>query len=97
MKLDLSRNRHSPEQRYRAVLQQQGRVITDADWSEAQQSQSDLRAQLGAGGARGADNCGLAQGERIIEPEGGCRAGAQRRERHGEKQAHHDRQGPRQK
>lgn len=34
MKTEISRNSHDPEKRYSGVYQQQGRMITDADWNE---------------------------------------------------------------
>lgn len=34
MKTQISRNSHRPEQRYAGVYQQQGRMVTDADWNE---------------------------------------------------------------
>ncbi len=33
MKAQISRNSHSPEKRYSAVFQQQGRMLTDDDWN----------------------------------------------------------------
>ena len=34
MKTQISRISHWPEKRYSGVYQQQGRMITDADWNE---------------------------------------------------------------
>ncbi len=34
MKTEISRDSHQPEQRYSGVYQQQGRMLTDADWNE---------------------------------------------------------------
>lgn len=34
MKTQISRHSHNPDQRYSGVYQQQGRMITDADWNE---------------------------------------------------------------
>ncbi|OIO71898.1 MAG: hypothetical protein AUJ57_06550 [Zetaproteobacteria bacterium CG1_02_53_45] len=34
MKAEISRNSHDPEKRYSGVYQQQGRMLTDADWNE---------------------------------------------------------------
>lgn len=46
MKADLSRDSFEPADRNTAVVQQQGRVITDADWNEQQQIQNHLRESL---------------------------------------------------
>ena len=34
MKTEISRDSHQPEKRYSGVYQQQGRMLTDADWNE---------------------------------------------------------------
>ena len=34
MKTEISRNSHQPDKRYTGVYQQQGRMLTDADWNE---------------------------------------------------------------
>jgi hypothetical protein len=34
MKTEISRNSHQPKKRYSGVYQQQGRMLTDADWNE---------------------------------------------------------------
>ena len=34
MKTEISRDSHQPERRYSGVYQQQGRMLTDADWNE---------------------------------------------------------------
>src|SRR5512133_3153991 len=34
MKTEISRGSHQPEKRYSGVYQQQGRMLTDADWNE---------------------------------------------------------------
>ena len=36
MKSQISRHSHDPAKRYSGVFQQQGRMITDADWNELQ-------------------------------------------------------------
>lgn len=46
MKTDLSRDSFDPDNRYTAVVQQQGRVITDADWNEQGDIQNHLRRVL---------------------------------------------------
>lgn len=56
MKTDVSRNSFDPRRRYSGVRQQQGRVLTDADWNEqldsaAYQTESDRRDGFGLSGA----------------------------------------------
>ena len=34
MKTEISRDSHQPQKRYSGVYQQQGRMLTDADWNE---------------------------------------------------------------
>ncbi|MCR9143894.1 MAG: DUF2341 domain-containing protein [bacterium] len=46
MKSDISRDSFAPEHNFRSVRQQQGRVITDADWNEQADIQNHLRANL---------------------------------------------------
>ena len=46
MKTEISRDSHQPEQRYSGVYQQQGRMLTDADWNELVEI---LKSQLNEG------------------------------------------------
>jgi hypothetical protein len=34
MKTEISRDSHQPKKRYSGIYQQQGRMLTDADWNE---------------------------------------------------------------
>jgi hypothetical protein len=54
MKIQISRHSHDPARRYSGVYQQQGRMITDADWNELQaiakaRLDAALRDAIGAG------------------------------------------------
>ena len=58
MKTQISRNSHDPNKRYSGVYQQQGRMITDADWNELvsivrQRADEALRDVVGSGAPLG--------------------------------------------
>jgi len=45
MKIQTSRESHRTERRYSGVFQQQGRMITDADWNELMEIVTELRRE----------------------------------------------------